>query len=137
MGIGNRKGAAAIAAVVSLMLLLCLGGALARLMKTENDTTINFRDGIAAQSMAEAGLRRAIVVLYNCGNPNGLEETVTRDYFAGSYRITTNMEKNSLRVRSAGQVGSARRSASVLVAVELDPTPGNPFTELTILSWGN
>jgi hypothetical protein len=119
------------------MLLLCLGGALARLMKTENDATINFRDGIAAQSMAEAGLRRAIVVLYNCGDPNGLAETVTRDHFAGSYRITTNMEKNSLRVHSAGQVGSARRSASVLVAVELDPDPANPLTELTILSWGN
>ena len=130
-------GSAAVAALVSLSLLLCLGGALARLMKTENDSTINFRDGIAAQCIAEAGLRRAIVVLYNSGNPNGLAETVNRDHYAGGYQIATSMEKGSLRVRSSGKVGSAKRSASVLMTVAVGPVPGEPFTELAILSWGN
>lgn len=137
MKVRMNGGSAALATLVSLSILLCLGGILARLEKTENNSTINFRDGIAAQCLAEAGLRRAIVVLYNCGNPHGLKETVTRDFFAGNYQIMTNMEGTALRVRSSGNVGSARRSASVLVSVALNTTPGEPLTELTILSWSN
>ncbi len=133
----ENKGSAAIAALVSLSILLCLGGGLASLMKTETEATKNFCEGIAAQGLAEAGVRRALVVLYNSGTPNGLTETVKRDSFAGSYQIVTNVEGSALRVRSSGKVGSARRSASVLVSVALDPTPGEPLAELTILSWGN
>ena len=82
----SGRGAAAVAALVSLSLLLFLGTALARLMKIEADATQNFREGIAAQYIAEAGLRRAIVVLYNNGNPHGLGELVRRDGFAGQYQ---------------------------------------------------
>ena len=133
----GNKGAAAVAALVSLSILLCLGGILAHLMKTENDSTINFRDGIAAQCIAEAGLRRALVVLYKNGNPNGLAEIVNRDSFRGSYQIVTSMEGTALRVRSAGNVGTARRSASVLLSIAIEPTPEGAFTELKILSWDN
>lgn len=133
----ENKGSAAIAALLALSVLLCLGGGLAGLMKTEADATKNFCEGIAAQGLAEAGVRRALVVLYNNGNPNGLSETVNRDSFAGSYQIVTFVEGTALRVRSSGKVGSARRSASVLVAVALDPTPGDPLAEMTILSWGD
>ena len=73
-----RRGSAAVVALVSLSLLVCMGTVLARLMKIEADATQNFREGIAAQSIAEAGLRRAIVVLYNNGNPHGLAETIRR-----------------------------------------------------------
>ena len=137
MGKLERRGSAAVAAVISLAVLLCIGGMVARLMKTEIDSTINFRDGISAQYVAEAGLRRALVVLYRNGNPSGLTESVVRDSFSGSYQVVTGTEGNDLRVRSVGKVGDARRTASVLVHVALEPTPGEPLMELTILSWGN
>ena len=106
-------------------------------MKIESDSTKNFCEGIAAQAVAEAGVRRALVVLYNNGNPNGLSETLTRGSFAGSYRIVTAPEGTSLRVRSSGKVGSAARSVSVLVAAAVAPAPGESFVELAILSWDN
>ena len=79
-----RRGSAAVVALVSLSLLVCMGTVLARLMKIEADATQNFREGIAAQSIAEAGLRRAIVVLYNNGNPHGLAETIRRQSLVGT-----------------------------------------------------
>ena len=133
----KSNGAATVATLVALAILLCLGGVLARLVKTEGDSTINFRDGIAAQCMAEAGLRRALVVLYRNGNPHGLTENVNRDSFAGSYQIVTNMEGQALRVRSAGRVGNARRSSSVLVKVTVQSAPEEPMNSMTILSWNN
>jgi hypothetical protein len=137
MGKLERRGSAALAAVISLSILVCLGGMVARLMKTEIDSTINFRDGISAQYVAEAGLRRALVVLYTNRNLNGLTESVVRDSFSGSYQVVTDTEGNNLRVRSVGKVGDARRTASVLVHLALDPTQGELLVELTILSWGN
>ena len=137
MKVRKNGGSAALATLVALSILLCLGGVLARLEKTENNSTINFRDGIAAQCLAEAGLRRAIVVLYNHGNPHGLSETITRDFYTGSYQVLTSAEGTALRIRSTGKVGSAGRSASALVSVLLDTTPDRPFTEITILSWNN
>ena len=133
----TNRGSAVVATLVALAILLCLGGVLARLVKTEGDSTINFRDGIAAQCMAEAGLRRALVVLYRNGNPHGLTENVNRDSFAGSYQIVTNMEGQALRVRSAGWVGNARRSSSVLVKVTVQSAPEEPMNSMTILSWNN
>ena len=130
-----RRGSAAVVALVSLSLLVCLGTALARLIKIEADATQNFREGIAAQCIAEAGLRRAIVVLYNNGNPHGLLELIRRDGFAGQYQLSTIAETGGLRVRSVGNVGAARRTASALVRLTAGAAEGPP--ELTILSWSN
>ena len=131
----TERGSAAVAALIALSLFVFLGMALARLLQTETAATINFREGIAAQCIAEAGLRRAIVVLYKNGNPDGLAETVRREYFAGQYLVSTSAEGGLLRVRSVGIVGGARRSASVLVKLGLEPSPGEPMLELTIVSW--
>lgn len=124
-----------IAAIVALAILACLGGTLAPLLRTEMAATQNFLEGNAAQWLAEAGLRRALVVLYKNGNPHGLAETLNRDSFSGSYRIVTSAEGSALRVRSNGKAGSASRSVSALVSVMLDTRPDYPFAELTILSW--
>lgn len=132
-----RRGSAAVAALVSLSLLVCMGTVLARLMKIEADATLNFREGIAAQSIAEAGLRRAIVVLYNNGNPHGLAETIQRESLVGQYRLSTNAEAGLLRLRSVGNVGTARRTASVLVRLTPGASAEEPLPELTILSWSN
>lgn len=132
-----RRGSAAVAALVSLSLLVCMGTVLARLMKIEADATLNFREGIAAQSIAEAGLRRAIVVLYNNGNPHGLAETIRRQSLVGQYRLSTSAEAGLLRLRSVGNVGAARRTASVLVRVTPGASAEEPQPELTILSWSN
>ena len=131
----NKCGSAAVATIIALSILAGLGGMLARLAKTEMDTAINFRDGIAAQYVAEAGLRRALVVLYKSSNPDGLTEIINRNGLAGSYRITTTGEGAALRVRSVGQVGAAKRSASALVEISLESAMGLPLTELTILGW--
>lgn len=132
----NQMGSVAIAALVSLAILMSIGGMLARLMKTETDATVNFCDGIAAQYLAEAGLRRALVVLYNSNDPTGIAEQINRNGLIGGYRVTTSTEGTSLRVRSVGQVGAAKRSASALVKISLAPGPESPLTELTILNWG-
>ena len=132
-----RRGSAAVVALVSLSLLVCMGTVLARLMKIEADATQNFREGIAAQSIAEAGLRRAIVVLYNNGNPHGLVETIQRAPFVGQYRLSTSAEAGLLRLRSVGNVGTARRTASVLVRLTPGASAEEPQPELTILSWSN
>ena len=126
-----------VAAVAALSLLLWLSAMLARLMQTETETAVNFRDGIAAQYLAEAGVRRALVVLYKGGDPAGLTENISRDKLAGSYRITTAKEGNALRVRSVALAGSARKSVSVLVELSLEPSPGLPLAEFSVLSWGN
>ncbi len=133
----KMRGSATVAALITLSLLVCLGMTLARLLKTETDATLNFREGIAAQCIAEAGLRRAIVVLYNNGNPHGLAETINRDSFAGRYQVSTSTEGGLLRVRSVGNVGDARRTASVLVRLALEAAPDEPLLALTILSWSN
>ena len=132
-----RRGSAAVVALVSLSLLVCMGTVLARLMKIEADATLNFREGIAAQSIAEAGLRRAIVVLYNNGNPHGLAETIRRQSLVGQYRLSTSAEAGLLRLRSVGYVGAARRTASVLVRLTPGASAEEPQPELTILSWSN
>ena len=124
-----------VAAIVALSILACLGGTLAPLLRTESAATQNFLAGNAAQWIAEAGLRRALVVLYKNGNPHGLAESLNRDSFSGSYRIVTSAEGSALRVRSNGKAGSASRSVSALVSVMLDTRPDYPFAELTILSW--
>ena len=132
-----RRGSAAVVALVSLSLLVCMGTVLARLMKIEADATQNFREGIAAQSIAEAGLRRAMVVLYTNGNPHGLAETIRRQSLVGQYRLSTSAEAGLLRLRSVGNVGAARRTASVLVRVTPGASAEEPQPELTILSWSN
>ena len=126
-----------VAAIVALSILACLGGTLAPLLRTEIAATQNFLAGNAAQWIAEAGLRRALVVLYKNGNPHGLAESLNRDSFSGSYRIVTSAEGSALRVRSNGKAGSATRSVSALVSVTLDTRPDHPFRELAILSWDN
>ena len=136
MEINLRRGSAAVAAVISLTILLCVGGMVARLMKTEIDSTINFRDGIAAQYLAEAGLRRALVVLYKSGDLGsaGLTENLVRDSFSGNYSVVTTTNGSDLRVNAVGTVGNAKRTASVLVHV---PALGDPLFDLTIISWSN
>jgi Tfp pilus assembly protein PilX len=131
-----RQGSALIATLLVMSVLTLLGGVLACLLKTEIETATNFRAGILSQYLAEAGLHRGIVVLYRSGNPNGLSETVFQDGVAGSYRVTMTTEGNALRIRSVGQVGIARRSASVLAEVRLASAPEEPLTVVTILSWG-
>lgn len=123
----DDKGSATVAAVVSLALLVCIGCMVARLMKTEIDSTISFRNGISAQYVAEAGLRRALVVLYRDRYLHELSESVIHDSFSGSYSVMTAAEGTDLRVRAVGTVGNASRTASVLVHMA---------EELTILSWG-
>ncbi len=137
MKTANKQGSATIAAMICLTVLICLSAALAHLMRTETDSAINFRDGIAAQCLAEAGLRRAIVVLYNNGNPHGLAETITRSDFTGNYQVATSTEGTELRVRATGKAGGARRTISARVSVVLAAANDQPFTELTILSWDN
>ena len=131
------RGSAAIAAVISLAILIVLGSVLARIMKTEAASTKNFHDGIAAQMIAEAGLRRAVVVLYTNGDPHGLAETVEREFFTDTYHVSAQMEGESLRISSVGSVGSARRTASVSVRLGLDADPDEALLQIEILSWAN
>ena len=135
--IDPRRGAVVVAILAAISLLLWAGAMLARLMQNEILATISYRDGIAAQYLAEAGVRRALVVLYKGGNPAGLAENVHRHRLTGQYRITAASENGNLRIRSVGQAGAAKRSLSVLVKVSLEPAPGAPLTKVDVLRWEN
>lgn len=126
-----------VAALISLASVLVLGLTVASLMKTETAATKNFCDGIAAQAVAEAGLRRAIVVLYKNGEPNGLSESLTGDPDWGLYQVSTQAEGTRLRIRSTGRVGEARRICSALLAVEWSSATGQGDRQIQILSYSN
>jgi len=59
----HQRGAVAILGIIMMMLLASLGATLLMLSKTNIQIAANHRDGIAAQYVAEAGIRYAITRL--------------------------------------------------------------------------
>jgi hypothetical protein len=67
-GAADERGAALVLALLAIVLLLALGGALIVLTMTETKIAATFRDGVAALYAAEAALDRALVDINAAGD---------------------------------------------------------------------
>ena len=120
---GSQRGSAALLGLIMMMLLGSMGATLLLLSKTDLQIAINYRDGMAAQYLAEAGIQYAASKLKNDQNfvsqtetgksvmisePLGLVPTV------GTYTVQTELDpattNNKIRLITAtGVVNQARR----------------------------
>lgn len=106
---GSRGSVAVICIMITLLLGLLLAGIAAGVV-TELDLGAQYRDGILAQYLAEAGANRAIVELTTDKSwKNGAESLG-----GGSYRVTATTDNGrQFRVESTGTVNKAERKTVV------------------------
>ncbi|EAX47866.1 hypothetical protein TcarDRAFT_1555 [Thermosinus carboxydivorans Nor1] len=121
----GQKGSAAILAIVVMLILAVLGAAYVGLGMTETSTAANFRDGIAAQYLAEAGVKRALIELYNNSAWDPGAGGLTEKQGNGSFTVIVRPGETSSqkKVVSTGQVNRARRQ--VVLDVNLPSNSGN------------
>jgi hypothetical protein len=136
-----------------MMLLGILGGMMVTLSSTEISIAANFRDGIAAQSLAEEGIRLAIVkVQHNTdflttitnlkvppdSNNTYIINSITKNpgmTTAGSYSVTVKRLDNSNDriITAAANVNKAKRQIIIKVTLPVSSSPA----PLVISSWNN
>lgn len=121
----GQEGSAAILAILAMLILAVLGAAYVVLGMTETSTAANFRDGIAAQYLAEAGAKRALIELYNNSAWDPGAGGLTEEQGNGSFTVIVSPGETSgqKKVVSTGQVNRARRQ--VVLDVSLPSLPGN------------
>ena len=122
-----------ISVLVVLCLLALMGALLAHIGTTEIGTVANFYEGISAQYIAEAGLRRGLVVFIGNGDPNGISEVIPIQGQLANYAINVSLTGSRTRIRSIGCVGGARRTASI----EVSRASQFPFSDYVIFSAGS
>jgi len=127
------RGSATVASTVVLALLVVLGSSFIVFMTRETEMSTGFRDGISAQYLAEAGLKRALVVVYKNGNPEGLSEAITGMDPTGSYRLYMTSIGDNRVLRSVATVGKARRAVTATITV----LPGGPVFGNVLFAGGS
>lgn len=110
----QQRGSAAITGVLVMMLLGLMGAGYIALSRTEVNISADFRDGVAAQYLAEAGARRALMELYSNPAWTGLSEQMgsVNSATRGRYTVAVSTpvgEDTRRLVTSTGQVNRARR----------------------------
>ncbi len=112
----RQRGSAGITALLVMMLLLTIGGAMLTISSNEVRAAANYRDGIAAQYAAEAGAKRAMVELNK--NNGQWSSSITGQIGNGSY--TVSMEKQGLNriLTSIGTVNNAKRQVVLSITPE-------------------
>ncbi|MEN6413520.1 MAG: hypothetical protein ABFC84_12325 [Veillonellales bacterium] len=142
----EQQGSAGIMALVVLPLLLALGAALVMLTSSESNISANFRDGIAAQYLAEAGVQHAVVKLKTdtgfvaatqvpaAATANTLNSAAAKNSgaTAGTYTVTVTGSGNSRKIISTGTVNKAKRQ--VVVNITLPSGGGNEIYSYAIYS---
>ena len=133
----QQNGSAAILAIFVMALLSSLGAAFIMLSSTEIKTSTNFRDGVAAQCLAEAGAKRMMLKLSQdpawMPSPSPLVENLGTKPTAGRYEVSvTNIGGNKKTVTSTGIVNKARRQIVLVLSVGSVPSPA-----ITVVSWNN
>lgn len=118
----NQGGSASVLALVAILFLGVLGSSFIGLSSTEVNMAANYRDGIAAQYLAEAGARRAIVELSK--NPNWKPVNPYKEG-GGKYSITITTGTPTT-IEAKGIVNKAVRKI-VLKATTIP--------KISILSW--
>ena len=115
--LANRQGAASIAAIFAMFILMVIGSGFAFLAVTDIAMTNNYRDGVMAQYLAEAGAKRAIGELRKSATGEWSGES--RDFVTGSYEVKAVENQGVNRVIiSTGTVHKATRTAVVTATTE-------------------
>jgi len=133
----QQDGSAAILAIFVMVLLSSLGAAFIVLSSTEIKTSTNFRDGVAAQCLAEAGAKRAMLKLSQDSAwmpfPSLLVENLGTMPTAGHYEVAvTNTGSGKKTITSIGIVNKARRQIVLVLSIGSVPS-----TAITVISWNN
>lgn len=142
----GHKGSAGIMALIVLPLLMALGTALVILTSSESNISANFRDGIAAQYLAEAGVQHAIVKLKTdtsfvtatqvstIAAANTLNSSAAKNSgaTAGTYTVTVTGSGNVRKIISIGTVNKAKRQ--VVVNITLPSGNSNEIYNYAIYS---
>lgn len=128
--INAQQGSAGISALLFMLLLGILGSAFVAMSSTELLTAVNFRDGVAAQYLAEAGVQDALVKLKT--NNNGIADntkttsvslpTFTKNQNSpteGSCKVTITGNGDQRTITSISTVNKAKRQLVVTVQVQL------------------
>jgi len=127
----NQSGAGGlfvITVVFIVLLLALLGGSFSLLSSTELNMAVNYRDGIAALYLAEAGAKRALVELsYN------LEWKPSNPYYEGKGHYSLDPVGLPTTIVATGTVNKAVRK--VVIRVTIAPDLESSIQKITINSW--
>lgn len=136
--VSNNKGAVSITAVIVMIVLGLLGGAYVSLTTTEMRISSNYRDGVAAQYLAEAGAMVARVKLKQdtsyraqTGTLSGVTVNKNNNSItSGTYTVKVSLDPDEAtntdrrKIVATGTVNSARRQVVLLVNLGNGPGSG-------------
>lgn len=142
-----ERGSVTLMVIIVMTLLLGLGGAFISLSSTEVDLSKDYRNGVAAQYLAEAGVQWAIVKLKTetdfvakTGIPPGVIKTSAIKNegtpTAGSYTVKVTGSGTGRIITSTGTVGSGKTAAKRQVILRVTP-PAASTSGLSIDSYSN
>ncbi|SDE84290.1 pilus assembly PilX N-terminal domain-containing protein [Sporomusa acidovorans] len=121
----SQRGAAALMAILVMTLLLVIGSGLARLSLTDVGTAGNYRDGLAAQYLAEAGAKRALSEIRR--SETGEWPGETREFDMGNYEVKANYEVkpvvNQGMYRIITAIGTVNRATRTVVVTVTSDSP--------------
>ncbi|SMD06541.1 hypothetical protein [Sporomusa malonica] len=125
----DQSGSSVLLAIAVMMLLGVVGSAFIFRGVTEINSATNYRDGIQALYLAEAGARRALVELSN--NSNWVP---ANPYFegSGSYLLQITIGTPST-IEAVGTVNKSVRK--VVLKVTISSGSGSPPHSIAINSW--
>ncbi|MCX7780942.1 MAG: pilus assembly PilX N-terminal domain-containing protein, partial [Negativicutes bacterium] len=129
--LGNR-GSVGVLSIIVMLVLSLLGAAFIAITATEVNTSANYRDGVAAQYLAEAGANRGIAELM--ANPDWTGNADQYNLGRGFYRVQAAAAGNNRTITATGVVGNATRS--VVVRVTLGTSATNVYA-YPLFSSGN
>lgn len=125
------QGSAGIMALIALSLVMALGSFVVMLASSESNISANFRDGIAAQYLAEAGVQDAIVKLKTdtgfaaatqvstISSANTVNSSTVKNSgpTSGTYTATVTGVGNTRKIISIGTVNQAKRQIVVRITL--------------------
>lgn len=125
----SQSGSTALVAITAVMLLGLMGSGLLFYSTTELNMATNYRDGIGALYLAEAGAKRALVEL-----SNNSAWKPANPYFegSGSYSIQITLGTPST-IEATGTVNQATRK--IVLKATIPQGPESPPHSIAIHSW--
>lgn len=124
----RQAGSAGLLALLMMTLLLVLGGALIALSSTEMDISRDYRNGIAAEYLAEAGVQWAIVKLKLKndfvtlpGNSFTSQQKNSGTATAGTFTVEVSNSWNVYTIKATGIVGNNDKNARRLNVLKVTP----------------
>lgn len=135
-GISDKQGSTIVMALVVMMLLGVIGSAFAVIVRIEMLTAGEFRDGVAAYYLAEAGAKRAVVELSGNDSWPGIKSWVNLDDTnpaTGQYQVKIEPvtgQPLQRKVTAYGKFKDAERQVIVWLTLQ-SPAP------VRIDSWRN